>query len=99
MSVPTLDHPHPAPAHHDPQAALLRIARAVDGETEPLYRRKDAGHDDVLPTLRAIGFLALELGFTVAEEGGLDCTAIEAAVADAFDLPDYGDRDPRRSQA
>ncbi|WP_007023146.1 hypothetical protein [Saccharomonospora iraqiensis] len=75
--------------------ARLRIARAIESETEPLYRRKDAGHDDVLPALRAIAFLALELGFTIAEEGGLDCSEVEAAVARVYDLPDYGDQDPR----
>ncbi|WP_232285606.1 hypothetical protein [Saccharomonospora marina] len=47
------------------------MRRAVERETGPWYARKDAGDNDSLPPLRRIGFLLLELGFTVAEEGGI----------------------------
>ncbi|EHR48743.1 hypothetical protein SacmaDRAFT_0442 [Saccharomonospora marina XMU15] len=83
---PTALHP---PAHRDIQAALLRIARAIDSETEGLYQRKDAGIADSIPALRAIGFLLLELGFTVAEEAEEDCTEVESAVARAYGLPGH----------
>ncbi|WP_052583748.1 hypothetical protein [Saccharomonospora iraqiensis] len=99
MSTPTTALPAPplAPAQRDLPAALLRIARAVEAETEALYRRKDAGYTDTGPALRALAFRVLELGFTVAEEGGLDCREVEAAVARVYELPDYGAHDPRRT--
>ncbi|WP_007026843.1 hypothetical protein [Saccharomonospora iraqiensis] len=75
------------PALDDLDAVLMRLRRAVDGETEPLYRHKDAGNAEVLPLLRRIGLLVLELGFTVAEEGGIDGTDVERAVAHAYGLP------------
>nr|WP_019806207.1 hypothetical protein [Saccharomonospora halophila] len=34
-----------------------------------------------------IGFLLLELGFTIAEEGGIDPAGIEHAVSHAYGLP------------
>ncbi|EHR50246.1 hypothetical protein SacmaDRAFT_1989 [Saccharomonospora marina XMU15] len=72
------------PAHVDLPAALLRIARAVDSETEALYRRKDSGDTGVLALLRSIALRLLELGFTVAEEGGIECRDIEEAIAQAY---------------
>ncbi len=74
-------------ALQDTEAALMRLRRAVDSETEPLYARKDAGGADALPVLSRIGFLLLELGFTVAEEGGIDPAGIEHAVSHAYGLP------------
>lgn len=75
------------PAHHDPEAALMRLRLAVERETGPLYELKDTGRTDVLPVLSRLAFLLLELGFTVAEEGGIDCTEVENAVSAAYDLP------------
>lgn len=77
------------PPHRDLPAALLRIARAIDAETEPLYHRQDCGHLDTAPALRAIAFRVLELGFTIAEQAGIDAHTIERAVAQAFALPGY----------
>lgn len=77
------------PAHEALPAALLRIARAIDSETERLYHRKDAGHHDATPALSAIAFLLFELGFTVGGEAGHDCAEVEAAVARVYDLPDH----------
>lgn len=79
---------HDPLAHPDLESMLLRLRRAVDGETEQLYRHKDGGCSTVLPMLRRIGFLLLELGFTVAEEGGVDCHRVERAIAQAYALPE-----------
>ncbi len=79
----------PAP-DRDLAATRLRLCRAVDCETEVLYRHKDAGRVEALVPLRALGFLLLELGFTVAAEGGVDCADIEATVGRAYGLPGYG---------
>ncbi|WP_252365274.1 hypothetical protein [Saccharomonospora piscinae] len=76
--------------HRDLPATLLRITRAIDTETEALYHRQDNGHTDADPALRAIAFRLLELGFTIAEHGGMNCQAIETAVAQTYDLPGYG---------
>ncbi len=76
------------PAHRDLPAALLRITRAIDTETEPLYELQDTGAADAGPALRALAFRLLELGFTVAGHGGIDTHAIEDAVARAFGLPE-----------
>nr|WP_051442420.1 hypothetical protein [Saccharomonospora iraqiensis] len=75
----------------------MRLRRAVDGETGRLYRRKDTaeradGRDTAAENeLRSIGFLLLELGFTVAEEGGVDCAEVERTIARAYGLPGYAD--------
>lgn len=60
------------PTHRELSAALLRITRAIDTETEALHRRQDNGHTDAQPALRAIAFRLLELGFTIAEHGGMN---------------------------
>ncbi|ACU95592.1 hypothetical protein [Saccharomonospora viridis] len=83
------------PAHHDLPAALLRITRAIDTETEGLYHHQDAGHPNATPALRAIAFRLLELGFTIAEHAGLHIHDIETAVALVYDLPGYGDEAPQ----
>ncbi len=44
--------------------------------------------------MRSIGFLLLELGFTVAEEGGVDCAEVERTIARAYGLPGYADPAP-----
>ncbi len=77
------------PPQEDVPAALLRIARAIDAETEVLYHRQDLGHTDADPALRSIAFRVLELGFTIAGHGGVDTRAIEHAVAEAFGLPGH----------
>lgn len=82
----------PLPADLD--IVLARLRRAVERETGPWYARKDAGDNDSLPWLRRIGFLLLELGFTVAEEGGIACGDIEQAVSRAFNLPGRAMEDP-----
>ncbi|EHR50587.1 hypothetical protein SacmaDRAFT_2336 [Saccharomonospora marina XMU15] len=71
----------------DLDAVLARLRRAVERETGSWYARKDAGDNDSLSPLRRIGFLLLELGFTVAEEGGIACGDIEQAVSRAYNLP------------
>ena len=83
------------PTHRKLSAALLRITRAIDTETEALYRRQDNGHTDAEPALRAIAFRLLELGFTIAEHSGLNCHDIETAVAQVYGLPGYGGESPR----
>ncbi|WP_019819419.1 hypothetical protein [Saccharomonospora saliphila] len=75
------------PEPDDIDAVLMRLRRAVDRETEPLYRRKDAGHADARHVLSRIAFLVLELGFTIAEEGGVEIREIERAVSRAYGLP------------
>lgn len=87
------------PADRNLAAALLRIARAVDSETTALYERKDNGETAVLGVLRNLGFRLLELGFTVAEEGGVDCRDVEAAIACAYGVPDQGQRIAEGSSA
>ncbi|WP_052583818.1 hypothetical protein [Saccharomonospora iraqiensis] len=77
------------PPQDDLPAALLRIARAIDAETEVFYHRQDLGHTDADPALRSIAFRVLELGFTIAGHGGVDARAIERTVAEAFDLPGH----------
>ncbi|WP_282770687.1 hypothetical protein [Saccharomonospora viridis] len=79
------------PAHHDLPAALLRITRAIDTETEGLYHHQDAGHPNATPALRAIAFRLLELGFTIAEHAGLHTHGIETTAARASDLPGYSE--------
>ncbi|WP_019810436.1 hypothetical protein [Saccharomonospora halophila] len=54
--------------------------------------RQDTGHPDADAALRAIGFRLLELGFTIAEQGGLDVRAVEHAVARVYALPGYAAR-------
>lgn len=78
------------PAYVDLGAALRRIDRAVDSETEPCHQRRWKGHEDGKTALRAIGLRLLELGFTVAEASGLDCAAIESVVARTYGLPGHG---------
>ncbi|WP_019813683.1 hypothetical protein [Saccharomonospora saliphila] len=75
------------PEQDDLEAVLMRLRRAIDRETEPLYHRKDAGETDALPVLGRIALLVLELGFTIAEEGGIDSREIERAVSAAYGLP------------
>lgn len=75
------------PAYVDPDAAWRRINRVVDAETEPCHERKQAGQQDGSAGLRSLGFHLLELGFTVAANGGVDCTEVEEAVSRAYGLP------------
>ncbi|MFC4003013.1 hypothetical protein ACFS2C_13645 [Prauserella oleivorans] len=77
------------PAHIHLDAALWRINRAVNSETEPCYQRQLAGHEDGTAALRAIGLHLLEVGFAVAEEGDVDCTDVEAAISKAYGLPSH----------
>ena len=84
------------PTHRELSAALLRITRAIDTETEGLYHHQDNGHPNATPALRAIAFRLLELGFTIAEHAGLNCYGIETAVAQVYGLPGYGDEAPQQ---
>ncbi|MEU3275408.1 hypothetical protein ABZ639_31540 [Saccharomonospora sp. NPDC006951] len=74
------------PAYADLEAALRRINRAVDSETEPCHQRRWEGHDDGTTALRALGLQLLELGFTVADASGLDCAEVESAVSRVYGL-------------
>lgn len=74
-------------------AMLHRFDKVLDAQTIGLFNRKDAGDQSAEGTLRTFGLRILEHGFTLAEEGGVDVSGIERAVASAFDLPDKNDGD------
>lgn len=69
------------------EAMLHRFDKVLDAQTIGLLNRKDAGDQSAEKTLRTFGLRILEHGFTIAEEGGVDVSSIEQAIASAFGLP------------